>query len=101
MNDTISLTDSRGKAFVTVHGYNTEKLRPVADRIRKIQGSRDDSANLNKSIVALISEVNRALKPTPATQDEIIAALESRIVVDCLANTIKALRDPNYYGEAA
>jgi hypothetical protein len=102
MNDAVSLNDRKGKAMVTVRGYRTNPaLQSLADRIRKIQDPGAYQKNLHKTLVILISEVNRALKPVPATLDEIIAALESGVIVNCLVSKIREMRDPGYYDEAA
>lgn len=106
MNDTVSLKDRKGRAILTlrVRGGCEEnpKLIAVAGRIRRMNA---EHANPVKHTVEgafnIVSrEVNRGLRGAPATQDELLAALESRITIDGLIHKIHEMRDPlGYYSE--
>jgi hypothetical protein len=104
MSDTIRLNDRRGNTMVAVRGYQGNPgLCAVAGRIQRLNKEHTTAVerNAQRTYNILAREVNRGLRGAPATTDELLAALESRITIDGLIHKIQEMRDPDYYSEMA
>lgn len=104
--DTLTIDDRHGHAIVTLRAREINgnpALSALAGRIQRIkkQDSTPVQKNVARSVTLLFGEVNRAIKPNPATMDELLAALESRIIVDAVAHRVREMRDPEYFGDMA
>lgn len=104
MNDTVSLKDARGNALLSIRVRggceSNPKLMALAGRIERMNSVVKRTAE--SAINTVSRQVNRGLHNSPATQDELLAALESRIIIDALIHKIEETRDPGYFsGDAA
>ena len=101
MINTTSLTDRKGNTLVALRGgyHKDPALLAVAGRISRLNNEHlkavERSAERSFNIIS--REVNRGLRGAPATTDELLAALESRITIDGLIHKIQEMRDPKGY----
>lgn len=105
MPETIRINDRKGNTLVAFRGYRGNPgINAVAGRIQRLnkQHSTAVERSAERTFNVLSREVNRGLRGMPATPDELLAALESRITIDGIVHKIQEMRNPaGYYCKAS